>query len=886
MRLLASLGSLAATLFSRHRIEREMDEELASHIQCSADELERSGVPPAEALRRARLEFGGYQRFKEECRETVGIHFVESLRQDLRFGLRMLRKNPGLTAAAALTIALGIGVNVAIFSLVNTILFRSLPVRASNRLVVIWVRNLKAGWSRIGPAGQDYLDWKEQSRSFDDIFLFEHGTGTITGAGEPEQVAGLRVTTDFGDFFGIKPVLGRTFRLEEAGARHNFAILSYGYWQRRFASDPTVVGRGLTLNSERYTIIGVLPTDIAALFPVDIVVPFDNERLKEVDSNLGVFGRLKPGVTVDRASSEMSAIMDRIGQVRPSRKGFGSVLVPLESVRVEYIKPALLVLLAAAGFVFLIACANVGNLMLSRAVGRQGEIALRTALGAGRFRLVRQFLAESTLLAILGGAAGLLLALWTTWLLPRYMPAQIPIPNGAYYFSLPQVHLDAASLAFTVVLSLLTGIVFGLAPAFESLRCNVSDSLKEGGRGSLTGAHGQRTRAALVVVEAALAFVLVIGASLMMESFTRLLATSPGFRADHLLTLRIKLAGDAKDSPYRDPRRRAPAFQRFLNRVQALPGIQSAAFTHIVPLSQDDMDMDFFVVKEQPPLPPGQHLAADLRDITPDYFRAMGIPLIQGRAFTEHDGPDSPRVVVIDETLARRFFPTGDPIGKHLQIPNATRPEREIVGVVGAVLDIGFDSQPRPTIYLPSAQTADQTMSLVVRSALPPSAILPAIKSAIWSVDKDQPVFSVRPMEEIISGVTSAQRIAFLTLDAFALLALVLAAIGIYGVTSYAVSRRTHEIGIRMALGAEAGDVLRLIVGDGVKLALWGVALGLAAALALTRLMSSLLFGVSATDPLTFVAVALLLTLVAAIACYLPARRGMRVDPTVSLRHE
>jgi putative ABC transport system permease protein len=507
-------------------------------------------------------------------------------------------------------------------------------------------------------------------------------------------------------------------------------------------------------------------------------------------------------------------------------------------------------------------------------------------LGAGRFRLVRQFLAESTLLAILGGAAGLLLALWTTWLLPRYMPAQIPIPNGAYYFSLPQVHLDAASLAFTVVLSLLTGIVFGLAPAFESLRCNVSDSLKEGGRGSLTGAHGQRTRAALVVVEAALAFVLVIGAGLMMESFTRLLATSPGFRADHLLTLRIKLAGDAKDSPYRDPRRRAPAFQRFLNRVQALPGIQSAAFTHIVPLSQDDMDMDFFVVKEQPPLPPGQHLAADLRHITPDYFRAMGIPLIQGRAFTEHDGPDSPRVVVIDETLARRFFPTGDPIGKHLQIPNATRPEREIVGVVGAVLDIGFDSQPRPTIYLPSAQTADQTMSLVVRSALPPSAILPAIKGAIWSVDKDQPVFSVRPMEEIISGVTSAQRIAFLTLDAFALLALVLAAIGIYGVTSYAVSRRTHEIGIRMALGAEAGDVLRLIVGDGVKLALWGVALGLAAALALTRLMSSLLFGVSATDPLTFVAVALLLTMVAAIACYLPARRGMRVDPTVSLRHE
>ncbi|HXW89300.1 MAG TPA: ABC transporter permease [Terriglobales bacterium] len=811
---------------------------------------------------------------------------MSGLAQDLRYALRQLRKSPEFTAVAVITLALGIGANTAIFGLANAVLFRHLPVRAANRLVVIWINNLKNGWSRIGPAGQDFLDWKEQNRSFEDLFLFEHGTGTVTGAGEPEQVTGLRVTTNFGEFFGIRPLLGRTFRPDEALAKHNFAVLSYGYWHRRYASSPTVVGQSMTLNAEQYTIIGVLPSELGTVFPADVVVPFDNDRLKRVDSDLGVFGRLKPGVTVKQASSEMAVIMEGIGRRRPDRKDFGTVLVPLEAARVEYIRPALLLLLVAVGCVLLIACANVANLFLSRAVGRQRELAARIALGAGRGRLTQQLLVESTILALIGGTAGLFVAQAATYILMRFIPDRIPVPNAADYVSLPKLHIDTNVLVFTLLISLLTGVLFSLLPIVQSFRVKVNDALKEVGRGSLSSPRGNRVRATLVIVESALAFVLVIGAGLMVQSFARLLQTSPGFNASHLLTLRIKLPNDAKNSPYMEPRQQAATFQRFLSKVQALPGVQSAAFAEIVPLSQDDMDMGQFVIREQPPVPTVQQLAADFRDVTPDYFRTMGIPLLQGRIFTEHDDPDHPRVVIIDGTFARRFFRGQDPVGKHLQISDATRPEREIVGVVGAVLDTGLDRQPRPTIYFPSLQSPDQTMSLVVRTALPPSSILPAIKNAIWSVDKDQPIFSVRPMNEIISGITSAQRVAFLTLDAFAFLALGLAGIGIYGVTSYSVVQRIQEIGVRVALGAQRSDILRLVVLRGIKLASTGVLIGLLASFALTRLMADLLFGVSAIDPLTFAGVALLLFVVALLACYLPARRAANVDPMVALRYE
>lgn len=873
-------------MFRRMRSQNDFSDELKAHIDAEAQRLREEGLSDAEARSAARKSFGNVTRANETFYESRRSMWFEQLRQDLRFAFRTLRKSRGFTAIAILTLALGTGANTAIFTLVKATLLEHLPLRASSRLVVIWVSNLKAGWSRIGPSGRDYLDWKEQSQSFEDLFLFEHGTGTVTGSGEPEQVAGLRVSTNFGEFFGIQPALGRMFALEEGNSRHNLAVLSYRYWQQHYGGDATVIGRALTLNGEPYTIIGVLPATLSTVFPIDMAVPFDNDWIKRADSDLGVFGRLKPGVTLKRASAEMNLVVARTAEQRPSRRDYGAVMVPLETARVEFIRPAVLVLLCGAGFVLLIACANVANLLLSRAVGRQREIALRMALGAGRFRLVRQFVAESTLLSLMGGAAGLLLAIWSSYLIARFVPSRIPVPNAADHVMLPSVRVDGVAFAFTVGIALLTGIAFGLAPALQSLKCDVIEALKSGQKGAPSGRHDHRMRALLVIAESALAFVMVIGAGLMLKSFASLLAANPGFRMDHLLTLRLKLAADVKGSKYNDLRQRASAYEMFLSRIRALPGVQSAAIAEIVPLSQDDMDMNYFVIKGQAPPAPGEHLSADNRDVSTDYFRTMGIPIERGRAFSERDTGDAPRVVMIDETLARIFFRDKDPIGQHLQIPDGGRPEREIVGVVGGVHDTGFSTEPRPTIYFPLMQSPDQTVSVVVRTSELAQTILPAIKSAIYSVDPEQPVFNVRTMDDIVADITSAQRVAFFALGVFAFLALSLAAIGIYGVTAYAVGQRTQEIGTRMALGAQPRDVLRLIVGQGLKLTIWGLAAGVLAALALTRSLSGLLYGVSASDPATFVGVAMVLVCVAAGASFMPAWRAARVDPVVALRQE
>jgi len=878
--------SLFDELFHRRRREEELDEEVQAHLRMAAHDRAEQGEAGEEARASAAREFGNVDLVKEVTRDVWGFRWLENLLQDLRYGVRQLRKNPGFTPVAVLTLALGIGANTAIFSVVNSVLLQPLPMRAGHRVVVIWVNNPGQGWSRMGPSGLDYLDWREQSKSFEDLFLFEHGTGTVTGVGEPEQVAGLRVTTNFGDFFAVKPVLGRTFRLDEAQGRHNLLILSSAYWQRNFGSDPAVIGKAITLNGESYTIIGVLPSDLNTLFHYDVVVPFDNDWVKRADGDLGVFGRIKPGITLKQASAEMKVVADRIGGQRANRKGFGTLLVPLEDVRVEYIRPALLVLLGAVGFVLLVACVNVANLMLARAVGRYREVAIRMALGAGRVRLICQFLAESTMLALFGGAVGLLLAFFGTDLLMQIVPSSIPVPNAADVAGLPKVHMDGRVVLFATLVSLLAGIIFGLAPAYQSLRCSVNDALKEGGRGFLTGVRGHRTLSTLVVTESALAFVLVIGAGLMINSFWRLLRASPGFRTDHLLTLRIKLAMDRQDSAYREPRQRAIALRRFLESTEALPGVQSAAITEIVPLSQQDQDRWFFVIKEAPPLPPGQQINADLRDISPSYFRTMGIPILAGRAFSDFDDAQAPKVVVIDQTLAHQFFPNQDPLGKHLQLPDATRPPREIVGVVGSVRETGIDQQPRPTIYFPYLQSPDQTISLVVRTASEPGEMIPAIKNAIRSVDNDQPLFDIKTMDDIIAQDVSAQRLAFVLLGLLACLALALATVGIYGVTSYAISQRTHEIGVRIALGASRHDVFSLVIGYGMKLAILGVAVGAVAAAALARFLSSLLYGVKSTDPITYLVVSLILAAVGLAASYLPARRAMNVDPMVALRDE
>jgi putative ABC transport system permease protein len=885
MRILDTMRIRWSALVHRSAIRGEIEEELRNHLQHRADDLERSGMLRAEAERQARIEFGGFEHYLEESHEAQGWHWTETLLRDVRFGLRILKKSPAFTAAAVITLALGIGANTALFTLVRGILLRPLPVRAANRLVVIWDSNSGAGLSRVGPSGQDYLDWREQKlRAFEDLFLFEHGTGTVTGNGDPEQVAGLRVTTNFGDFFGIVPVVGRTFLPEEENARHNLAVLSYRYWKRKYHENPAVCGQSMTLNGEAYTIIGVLPASFDELFPVDVVVPFDDGWLHRADSDLGVFGRLRPHVSVRQAAAEMSATMARIVLQRPTRKGFGTVLVPLESVRMEYIRPALLVLQCAVGFILILACANVANLMLSRGMRRRQEMAVRISLGATRKQIVRQFLVESSLLALMGGMLGLLLALVSVHLWAHYGPTQIPVPNAAYEVTLPAIHLGVTEILFTLIVSLVTGILFGLIPSLRLLGGNMHDALKNGGRGTIGEVRGRGTRTVLVVVEGALALVLVIGASLMIKSFSRLLSINPGFEPNRLLTLRIKLSEDAADSSYRDPGKRSAAFHDFLDHVRGVPGVQSAALTEIVPLSQDDMNRGPFVIQEMPAS--NVTPSADYRDISPGYFQTMQIPLLQGRSFAESDDAQHPQVAVIDQTLAREYFGTQNPLGRHIVFPHGSRVPREVIGVVGAVHDSSLSGAPEATIYFPYMQVPEQTMSMVVRTALPENTILPAIRNAILSVDRNQPVFEVRSMPAIMGSVTSAPRIAFILLNILALVALVLAAIGIYGVTSYNVGQRTQEVGVRLTFGAPSNAILYMLVRQATTLTLLGVAAGLLCALLMTRLMSSLLYGVSSTDPAVFLGATVLVTVVATIACYLPARRVVRVDPLVALRSE
>jgi len=542
------------------------------------------------------------------------------------------------------------------------------------------------------------------------------------------------------------------------------------------------------------------------------------------------------------------------------------------------------VLQFAVAFVLILGCANVANLMLSHGMRRRQEIAIRLALGATRNQIVTQFLVESSLLAILGGLLGLLMALGSVHLWARYGPAQIPVPNSAYEVRLPEVHLGAGDVVFTLALSLVTGIAFGLIAPIRILGGNMQAGLKNGGRGTIGEVRGRGTRAVLVIVEGALALVLVVGASLMIKSFSRLMSVNPGFEPDRLLTLRIKLSEDAAGSPYQDSQRRGLAFHDFLKRVRNIPGVQSAALTQIVPLSQDDMDRGHFKIQEKP----GSEISpsADYRDISAEYFETMKIPLLKGRSFEESDDAKHPRVVVIDETLAREYFASEDPLGKHLTLPYGSKEPRQVIGVVGGVRDSSLSGAPEPTIYFPFMQGPDQTMSMVVRTAVRQEAILPAIRNAIWSVDRDQPIYDVRSMPEIMGNVTSAPRIAFILLDVLAMVALVLAGIGIYSVTSYNVSQRTQEVGVRLTFGATPNGIVSMLVRQSTRITLIGIATGLLGAWFLMRFMSSLLYGVSSTDPAIFLGAALLVAAIATAACYVPARRAVSVDPLMALRTE
>ncbi|MEK6410812.1 MAG: ABC transporter permease [Acidobacteriota bacterium] len=804
---------------------------------------------------------------------------METLLQDLRYAVRMLRTKPSFTIIVVLALAIGIGANTAIFSVVNAILLRPLPYKNADRISMIWMDNPKLGVAQDWHSYPNYVDYTEQNQVYEDMAAFNDRSFNLTGTGDPVRVVGVWTTASLFSVLGVEPALGNIFtQAEEEPGKDLVVVLSNGLWKRRFGGDPGIVGQSISLNGVNRTVLGVMPASFT--FPekqTELWIPLAlNPQRRQARNSISykAVGRLKPGVTIEQARADMGGIAKRLDD-QYSQSGYGINLVPLHDQETGTVRPALLILLGAVAFVLLIACANVANLLLARAALREKEVAIRVALGAGRWRIIRQVLTESALLALAGGAAGLLLAVWGLDVLVALSPSDIP--------RLDQTGIDGRVLAFTLGVSLLTGLIFGLVPALQSSKSDPNESLKEGGRGSTGGVRGRRVRNSLVVSEIALSLVLLIGAGLLIKSFMRLQQFELGFNPDSLLTMRIQLPG----SKYRDGKQVVGFYQQLLQRMEAVPGVQSAGAISSVFLTDTPNSTNFSI--EGRPVPTGaEAIEVPLDSISPSYFRAMGIPLLRGREFDDRDVDGATPVVIINQTFANRFFEGEDPIGKRFVYggPAPQNPWITIVGVVADMRRTGFDKAPRPETFLPEAQNPDNALTIVARTATDPASFAGALRNEVWAIDKDQSVYDIKTMHQTLSEKMSQRRFNMLLLGVFAAVALTLAAVGIYGVMSYSVTQRSHEIGIRIALGAQRGDVLKLIVGQGITMALIGVSIGLGAAFVLTRLMSTLLFGVSATDPITFGAIALVLTGVALVASLVPAHRATKVDPMAALRYE
>jgi len=885
MKLLAAFRALATTLVHRSRMEGEMDEELRAHIQDRADDLERSGLPRGEAERRARIEFGGYQRFKEECREATGVRLVETLVQDVGLGLRMLRKSPGFTAVATLTLALGIGANTAIFSVVYAALLRPLPYLQPERLITLNEERTAADSKFWNASYPDYLDWKSQSRTFQSFAGFTGDGFILRGAGEPRFVIAAQATTNFFSTLGIQPLLGRDFAAgEDVRSGPNVAILSYGFWQRQFAGDPKIVGHSIQLDTNSVTVVGVLPRDFefAPGSSAEIWVPLHIGPGMEGRRNLRwmpVIGRLAHGVTQAQARTEMNLVNARLAAAYPQQNAaIRIVMIPLRDRIVGKIQPLLLILFGAVGFVLLIACANVANLLLVRAAGRRREFAIRTALGAGRGRLISQLLAESLMLSAAGGALGFFFAQWGTSLLIGGIPEAL---RSAMPF-LRDARANPVVLAFLCAAAVCTGLAFGLAPALEASHKRAADTLKEETRASAGGTR-KRLRDTLVVVEIAFSVVLLVGAGLMVKSLSAVLHRNPGFDSRHLITFGVNLP----PSSYPDEPADLRFDREFTERINRLPGIVGIASNSIVPLTGGGNTIRFLV--EGRPKPAGQESESNIRDVSAAYFSLMKIPLVAGRLFNDSDDSAAgPKHVIVDQGWARRFFPGEDPIGRRIKFTySPSQPYREIVGVVGDIADGGLDSPEEPSLFLPFAQDPNSFINFLVRTGGDPASAVGAIRAALSDVDPQLVLVQPLTMDQIIAQSPSVflRRYPSFLIGSFAGLALALAMVGLYGLVSYSVSQRARELGIRIALGAQQRDVMALVLGEGARLALLGVALGVGAALGLTRLLQSLLFGVRALDPATLLVVIVVLGLVAAAACCLPARRAVRTDPMVALRY-
>jgi len=885
--MLSDLRIRLRALFRRNAVEGELDDELRFHFDQQVGKYARSGLTREEALRRARLEFGGLDQVKEQCRDARGSQFLEAFAQDIRYALRALRKSPGFTAVAVLTLTLGIGANTAIYSLVSTVLLHPLPFRDPAKLMWVWCTRIDR--EKAFASIPNFYDLREQNNVLDGLAAFGFWNPNLTGVGRPERLQGIRISANAFDLLGVSALKGRTLLPEDDNpTARKVVVLSYGLWQRLGGGD-ALIGEALNLNDESYTVVGVLPRNF--LFPItaaQLAIPLtpegDPRRFDRGDRFLRLLGRLKPGIMQGEAQAQMSTIIIQLSHEYPktNAKDTGTKLVPLQQEITGNFRLALLVLLGAVGLVLLIVCSNLANLLISRGTARRKEIAIRVALGGTRARLIRQLLTESMLLAGIGSILGVALAMSSIPALLTLTPLELPRSG--------EIHLDRGVLAFALVVSLLAGLLFGLAPAIRATKTDMNGELKGGSRDSSDGAQGNRLREILVMAELALSLVLLIGAGLFLKSFARIQAVEPGFDPRDLLTVRLSLPKGA----YQKTADLTVFYRKLRANLLELPGVQAAGAVSALPLSGSWATTDF-KVKGHPPASPTDVPSAQYRFVTPGYFTAMRIPVQRGRDLNEGDTAEAQKVAIISQTLARRFFAAENPLGAHIEVDNGKPdpPEIEIVGVVGDVKHLSLDSAPTADIYVPLEQMpetwvpyATNNMHWAVRCASDPTTLAPSVGREIENLDGNIAASNLWTMQQVLATSMAQQRFSMLLLAAFAVAALALAALGVYGVMSYAVMQRTHEIGVRMALGARPRNILTLLVGRGLALTLGGVACGVVAALVVTRLTGSLLYRVEPTDFFTFFGVSLLLLIVAVLASYIPTRRAMRVDPIVALRYE
>jgi putative ABC transport system permease protein len=880
------LYSRIGGLFSGRRPAQEFERELESHLAMLIEENLRRGMPPAEAERAARIRLGGLTQLKETNRELRGLPFIETFLQDARYAWRMLRKNPGFTAVAVLTLALGIGANTAIFSVVYAVLLKPLPYAHPEQLVTAFQANTQEGVPEDGVSYPNFEEWRAQNHVFSELAGITAHQLTLTGRGEPSVVDTSVVTPEHFALLDVKPLHGRVFfPAEGKQGAPPVVIISENLWRGTLGADPRILGSSIILDKRPFTVVGIMPAGFRSPFietKQEVWIPLVQDPLfgswmaRRAGHWLPVFGRLKPGVSIAQAQAEMDAISDRLAREFPAEnKGWTVRLVPLQKEIVGDVRTALLVLLGAVGLVLLIACANIANLLLTRATSRSKEIAVRTALGAGRARIIRQLLSETAVLGLLGGIIGIALAYAGVQVLGSLMPENLPRLNP--------IRVDNFVLAFALVLSAIASVAFGLVPAIFSANSNIQGSLRDGGGRSGESLNRRRARSFLAAAEISLAMVLLVAAGLLLRSFSKLTSVSPGFETHSIVKAEVSLP----QFQYSTPAQWIVFSDKLLAQVQAQPGMQDTAVAVPLPIVNGKINLGFDIVGA-PPASAAESRLADYASVSPEYLRVMGIPLLAGRFFNQQDILSAPRVSVISKTFAQRYFPNQDPIGKRLNFGFPPNPdvEREIVGIVGDVRDVSLGEAPGPMMYVPFAQAPFWGANLVVKSTLSTSAVAAAIRQEVQNIDRDLPVTDVAKLPDLIDASVSQQRFRTFLLGLFAAMALILAATGIFGVIAYSVACRTNEIGIRLALGASRSAILRMILRETLLLTLAGLLVGIPCALAASHFVGHLLFGVSANDPVTLAAVAFTLAAVAAFAGFLPARRAMRVDPVIALRHE